>query len=102
MLDGVKERAMNVLIQVWSDNHDHDEIFGTKPNEPHYIYNQTLNVPDNTNLFAVIIASLKETILTQTPTEPIYVMWENSYSNLEEVRIRIANSEYLCRAVVTL
>lgn len=102
MSDEVKEVIMNVSIQVWSDNHGHDETFGTKPNEPHYIYNQTLNVSNNSNLFAVIIESLKETILTQTPTEPIYVMWENSCSNLEEVRIRIANSEYLCRAVVTL
>ena len=101
MSDGVKERVMNVLIQVWSDNHGHDETFGTRPNEPHYVYNNTVQVEVGTNLLAVIAENIRSTII-RNQTEPIHVMWQNSYSGLEEVRVRIANSEYCCRAVVTL
>lgn len=91
---------MNVQIQVWSDNHGHDETFGTKPNEPHYVYNKTVCVKSGDNLLAVIAESIRNTII-RNQSEPIYVMWENNYSGLEEVRVRIANSEYCCRAVVT-
>ena len=90
---------MNVLIQVWSDNHGHDETFGTKPNMPHYVYNDTVHVEPDSNLLAVMAESIRNTFVG---TEPIYVMWQNSYSGIEEVRVRIANSEYCCRAVVIL
>lgn len=93
---------MNVQIQVWSDNHGHDETFGTKPNKPHYIYDETIALPGSSNLLAVIVSGLRHTILARSPEEPIYLMGKNSYSGLEEVRVRIANSEYCCRAVVTL
>ena len=88
-----------MLIQVWSDNHGHDETFGTKPNEPHYVYDDTVQVKSGDNLLAVIAENLRSTFVG---TEPIYVMWQKSYSGIEEVRVRIANNEYLCRAVVTL
>ena len=93
---------MKVLIQVWSDNHGHDETFGTKPNETHFVYNETVDAPQGSNLFAVIVSSLRQTILAKSLNEPIRLMWEKPYSNFEEVRVRIANSEYLCRAVITL
>lgn len=99
MSDGVKERTMNVLIQVWSDNHGHDETFGTQPNKPHYVYDDTVQVEPGSNLLAVIAENIRSTFVG---AEPIYVMWQDSYSELEEVRVRIANSEYYCRAVVTL
>ena len=92
---------MNVLIQVWSDNHGHDETFGTKPNAPHYVYDDTVQVKSGGNLLAVIAESIRSAII-RNQSEPIYVMWKNSYSGLEEVRVRIADSEYCCRAVVTL
>ena len=88
-----------MLIQVWSDNHGHDETFGTQPNKLHYVYDKTVQVEPDSNLLAVIAENLRSTFVG---TEPIYVIWENSYSGLEEVRVRIANNEYLCRAVVTL
>lgn len=101
MSDGVKERTMNVLIQVWSDNHGHDETFGTRPNKPHYVYDDTVQVESGSNLLAVIAERIRNTLI-RNQAEPIYVMWKNSFSGMEEVRVRIANSEYCCRAVVTL
>ena len=101
MSDGVKERTMDVLIQVWSDNHGHDETFGTRPNKPHYVYDDTVQVEPGSNLLAVIAESIRNTLI-RNQAEPIYVMWKNSFSGMEEVRVRIANSEYCCRAVVTL
>lgn len=92
---------MDVLIQVWSDNHGHDETFGTKPNELHYVYNDTVQVKSGDNLLGVIAENIRKAIIGNQ-SEPIYVMWENSYSGLEEIRVRIANNEYLCRAVLTL
>ena len=92
---------MDVLIQVWSDNNGHDGTFGTKPNEPHYVYNDTVQVKSEDNLLAVIAENIRTTII-RNQSEPIYVMWKNSYSGLEDIRVRIANNEYLCRAVVTL
>ena len=101
MSDGVKERTMNVLIQVWSDNHGHDETLGTQPNKHHYVYDDTVQVESGSNLLAVIAESIRNTLI-RNQAEPIYVMWKNSFSGMEEVRVRIANSEYCCRAVVTL
>ena len=97
----LKEGQVKVLVQVWSDNHGHDENFGTKPNKPHYVCDKTIEVPQDANLLAAIASCLQQTILARNPNEQIHVMWEKLYPKLEEVRVRIANSEYLCRAVVT-
>jgi hypothetical protein len=65
------------------------------------VYDDTVQVEPGSNLLAVIAESIRNTLI-RNQTEPIYVMWENSFSGMEEVRVRIADSEYCCRAVVTL
>ena len=52
---------MDVLIQVWSDNHGHDETFGTQPNKHHYVYDDTVQVESGSNLLAVIAESIRNT-----------------------------------------
>lgn len=96
-----KDSLIKVLVQVWSDNHGHDETFGTQPNRPHYIYDNTLQCPSTSNLLAILANNVMRKFNVDQ-TEPIHVIGVNSYSGMEELRIRIANSEYCCRAVVTL
>ena len=92
---------MKVLIKVWSDNHGHAETFETRPNEPHFVYDEIVDVPHGSDLTAVIESSLRNNIMTRSPDEPIYVIAKNIRPNLEEVRVHIANSEYCCSAAVT-
>ena len=51
---------MTVSVKVWSDNHGHDEIFGTKPNVPHDAYKEEIVVENGMDLMSVIIASFRK------------------------------------------
>ena len=65
---------MDVLIQVWSDNHGHDETFGTQPNKHHYVYDDTVQVESGSNLLAVIAESIRNTLI-KNPSVSFSMQW---------------------------
>ena len=96
---------MKVHIQVWSDNHGKDETFGTKPNQPHSIYKENVEVVDGANLLGMVIDSLRRNLMKKSPNELITILARNDFGDLnglEEVRLEIANQIFVCRATVGL
>ena len=95
-----------VTIQVWSDNHGHDEMFGTTPNKPHYLYDDTVEVDDSVNDLEVAIQdNIRKKLMKDCEDLPIRVIAKNSFSqckDIAEIRLRIANSEYVGKAFTAI
>lgn len=95
---------MTINLKIWSDNHGKDETFGTKPNESHIVKEDVIQVGNGSNLLNVLLQWFRKT-LAISPKEEIRIMARNSYApaqGIEEVRLWVAENEYVCQAVVGL
>ncbi len=95
---------MTVILRIWSDNHDKDEMFGTKPNKPNLVKSEEISIEKGVDLLNVLIQWFRKTLAID-PKEEIRIMARNSYrpsQGIEEVRLWVAENEYVCQAVVGL
>ena len=90
---------MKVKVEIWCDNHGKDETFGTKPNEPHFI---TEKVENGDDVFKTVIIVIRRTLKLKD-NEPIHIQGygEDGRGNLV-VRMKIAESEFVCSAKVVM
>lgn len=91
---------MQIEVEIWSDNHGKDETFGTKPNEPHKV---CLVVVNGDDLIEAVLRAVRSVLLSSTPCEKIHVIGGgNDVLGREVLRMRIAESEFVCAAKVVL
>ena len=95
---------MTINLKIWSDNHGKDETFGTKPNEPHTVMEDVIQVKNGSDLLNALLQWFRKTLAID-PKEEIRIMARNSYApsqGIEQVRLWVAENEYVCQAVVGL
>lgn len=91
---------MKIEVEIWSDNHGKDETFGTKPNEPHKIC-WTLAIGDN--VIDATLQAVRTILLPKNPDLPIHVIGSGKDAWGHAVlRIKIAESEFVCGAKIVL
>jgi len=91
---------MQIEVEIWSDNHSKDELFGTKPNQPHRIC-KALTIGGD--LIEATFQAVRSILLPDNPDERINVVGSGKDPLGRSVlRMRIAESEFVCAAKAIL